>query len=62
MILMILISIIFSTVVQMIFPSVYSIPWLWTVIKLLLIPIICGTGFEVLKICGKYDNVLTRII
>ena len=62
MILMILISVIFSTVVQMIFPSVYSIPWLWTVIKLLLIPVICGTGFEVLKLCGKYDNILTRII
>ena len=30
MILMILISVIFSTIVQMIFPSVYDIYWLWT--------------------------------
>ena len=62
MILMILISVIFSTVVQMIFPSVYSIQWLWVTVKILLVPLICGAGFEVLKICGKYDNLLTRVI
>ena len=62
MILMILISVIFSTIVQMIFPSVYDIYWLWTIVKILMLPLICGAGFEVLKICGKYDNALTRII
>ncbi len=62
MILMIVISIVFSTVVQMIFPSVYNIYWLWVVIKILLIPVVCGFGFEVLRICGRYDNLLTRII
>lgn len=62
MILMILISVIISTVVQMIFPSVYSIRWLWVIAKILMIPFTCGIGYEVLKICGRYDNVLTRII
>lgn len=62
MILMILISVIFSTVIQMIFPGVYTIKWLWVVAKILMIPLICGVGFEVLKICGKYDNFITRII
>lgn len=62
MILMILISIIFSTVVQMLFPGVYGIYWLWVFIKILLIPLTCGVGFEVLKLCGKYDNTFTRII
>lgn len=62
MILMILISVILSTVLQLIFPSVYSIPWLWTVAKVLMIPLTCGIGFEVLKICGRYDNIITRII
>ena len=62
MILMILVSIIFSTIVQIIFPSVYNIYWLWVAIKILLIPIVCGAGFEVLKICGKYDNLATKII
>lgn len=62
MILMILVSIIFSTIVQIIFPGVYNIAWLWVAIKILLIPLVCGAGFEVLKICGKYDNLVTKII
>ena len=62
MILMILISVIISTVVQIIFPSVYSIRWLWVIAKILMIPFTCGIGFEVLKFCGRYDNILTRII
>ena len=62
MILMILVSIIFSTIVQIIFPGVYNIYWLWVVIKILLIPLVCGAGFEVLKICGRYDNLFTKII
>lgn len=62
MILMILISVIISTVVQMIFPWVYSIRWLWVVTKILMIPLICGIGYEVLKLCGRYDNIVTRII
>ncbi len=62
MILMILVSIVFATVVQMIFPSVYNVRLLWVAVKLLLIPIICGVGYEILKLCGKYDNVVTRIV
>lgn len=62
MILMILISIIFSTIVQLIFPGVYNLAWVWVAVKILLIPIVCGAGFEVLKVCGKYDNLFTRII
>ena len=62
MILMILISVIFSTVIQMIFPQVYTIKWLWVIAKILMVPLICGVGFEVLKMCGKYDNVFTKII
>ena len=40
MILMILISVIFSTVVQMIFPGVYNIARLRVIVKILLIPIV----------------------
>lgn len=37
-------------------------PILRTIIKLLLLPVSCGIGYELIKICGKYDNVFTRII
>lgn len=62
MILMILISVVLSTVVQIIFPQVYNLAWIWVVIKIALVPLTCGIGFEVLKACGKYDNIITRII
>ena len=62
MILMILISVILSTVVQIIFPTVYNLAYAWVAIKILLVPLTCGVGFEVLKFCGKYDNIFTKII
>lgn len=62
MILMILVSVVLSTVLQIIFPNIYAIPWLWTVAKLLMVPLTCGIGFEVLKFCGRFDNIITRII
>ena len=31
-------------------------------IKLALIPLIMGVGYELLKMCGRHDNFLTRII
>lgn len=37
-------------------------PLLRTLIKLLLLPVSCGFGYELIKLCAKYDNVFTRII
>ena len=62
LILMILVSIIVSTVVQLIFPGVYSVVWLWVAAKILMVPVICGLGFELLRVCGKYDNLFTKIV
>ncbi len=31
-------------------------------IKILLVPIIMGIGYELIKFCGRHDNLLTRII
>lgn len=31
-------------------------------IKILLLPLTCGIGYELIKLCGKYDNWFTRII
>lgn len=62
LILMVLVSLIVSVIVQIIFPGVYSVVWLWVVAKILMVPIICGLGFEVLRVCGKYDNLFTKIV
>ncbi|MBR6509289.1 MAG: DUF1385 domain-containing protein [Clostridia bacterium] len=62
MILMILISIVFSTIAQILLDGVYDNALFWILIKIALIPIICGVGYEVLKFCGRYDNIITKII
>lgn len=62
MILMIIISVFFSTLVQVFFKGVYNNVVIWTLIKMLLIPLICGCGYEVLRACGKHDNLFTRIV
>lgn len=62
MLLMIIVSFLVSIIIQTIFPSVYNVKWLWVAAKILLIPMVCGLGYEVLKACGKYDNIFTKII
>ena len=59
---MILINIIVSTVMQMAYRPIYENALLRSCVGLLMLPIICGLGYELLKICGKYDNIVTRII
>ncbi len=65
MILMLIVSIVLSYLLTLI-PAVswlaqnYSI--LWVIIKILILPITCGLGYELIRICGRYDNFLTRAI
>ncbi len=62
MILMILVGFLFSTVIQLMFKDVYTNRYVWVAVKILMVPFICGVGYELLKLCGRHDNVLTRII
>ncbi len=62
LILMILVNVVVSTVMQMIFPPIYQSALLRSAVGILMLPLICGLGYEVLKLCGKYDNVVTKII
>ena len=40
----------------------FGISILRPVFKLLLLPLMIGVGYEVIKLCGKHDNKLTRIL
>jgi len=62
MILMLIVSIFVTFVLDAIVPWLKGILWLRTIIKLLLVPIICGIGYELIKVCGKYDNPVTKVI
>ncbi len=36
--------------------------WLLTAIKLAIMPLVMGIGYELIKFCGRHDNWLTRVI
>lgn len=40
----------------------FTNPFLRTITKLLCVPLIMGIGYELIKICGRYDNWVTRVI
>lgn len=62
LILILVINILISTLTLMIFPALRNITWLWIIVKFLLLPLICGIGYELIRYCGKHPNWITKII
>ncbi len=62
LILILVINILVSTLTLMIFPALRNITWLWIIVKILLLPLICGIGYELIRYCGKHPNWFTKII
>lgn len=64
LILMLIVSILFYQILLLIPPvrALSTITWLWACIKLVMLPFICGLGYELIRFCGRHDNWLTRII
>ena len=58
MILMLIVGIIVGLFVPV---KPFGIAFLRPVFKILLLPISCGVGYELIKICGKHDNLLTKL-
>ncbi len=63
MFLMLAVGILVSSVLIMVLPEfIVSKSYFWVPIKILVLPLTCGLGYELIKVCGKHDNVITRII
>ncbi len=62
MILMLIVGILISFLIVTLFPAITGYRAIWVTVKILLVPFVCGLGYELIKICGRYDNRLTRII
>ncbi len=61
--LMLAVSILVTSVLTSLLPNnIVENGFIWIPIKILLVPICCGLGYELIKICGKYDNIITKII
>ena len=59
MVLMLIVGIVVGLFVPV---APFGIGFLRPVFKILLLPVSCGIGYELIKICGKHDNLFTRII
>ncbi len=62
MVFMILISILLSSCLVWIVPGIAKLPVLWVAVKILMLPLFCGIGFEIIRYCGKHDNTFTRVV
>ena len=61
--LMLAVSILVTSILAVVLPEfVIQTGYIWVPIKIILIPICCGLGYELIRICGRYDNLLTKII
>lgn len=63
-VLMLLVSVLFYSIVVFVLKAldIQIIRWVWVCVKLLLLPVICGVGYELIKLCARRDNLFTRII
>ena len=72
MFIILIISILASSALAVIlkqFPSltiggehILNVAWAWSIIKVLIMPLVMGVGYEVLKFSGKHDNKCMRIL
>lgn len=59
MVLMLIVGIVIGLFIPV---APFGIGFLRPVFKILLLPVSCGIGYELIKICGKHDNAFTRFI
>lgn len=56
------VTLLVSIFVGLFIPTFPNLPILRPILRLLLVPVMVGLGYEFIKLCGKYDNKLTRIL
>lgn len=60
MFLMILIGVVAGICIRLIVPNIQTLPY--TLIRLAILPILMGVGYEIIMLAGKHDNWFTRAI
>ena len=56
-----IISVLISTVLRLVVPATVK-GVAWVAIKLLILPLIMGIGYEFIKFAGKHDNIFVKIL
>lgn len=63
MFVMIIISVLVSSALVLIFPSLAEVNRiLWIAVKLLVLPVVMGLGYEFIKYAGKHENIVVKVL
>lgn len=62
MFVMIIISVILSSAVSVAFPGLRDVTVVWMAIKLLILPLVMGLGYEFIKYAGRHENLFVKIL
>ena len=57
-----IISILISSVLVVAFPGIDEVRAVWMAIKLMIVPLTVGIGYEFIRYAGKHDNALVKIL
>ncbi len=57
-----IISILISSVLVVAFPGIDEVRAVWMAIKLLIVPLTVGIGYEFIRYAGKHDNALVKVL
>lgn len=61
LIIMLVVGVLVSFILTLIFPALTAAEnrLVWVLVKIVSVPVICGLAYELIRICGRYDNVVT---
>ena len=62
MFVIIIISVIISSIISVAFPNLRNNIAVWMLVKLLILPLVMGFGYEFIKYAGKHDNLFVKIL
>lgn len=62
MFVIIIISVIISSIISVAFPDLRNNIAIWMVVKLLILPLVMGFGYEFIKYAGRHDNLFVKIL
>jgi len=59
---MILLGIFAGVVLKTALPSLAANTWLYSLVRLLILPLLMGVGYEFIRFAGSHDNIFTKIL
>lgn len=62
MFVILIISILISSIISVCFPHLRDVTAIWMVVKILILPLVMGFGYEFIKYAGRHENLFVKIV